>query len=293
LPTPGGAKIMTRKLTLFLVLFLVVGASAPVLAADLRFELGFGWTLVGPTMSSTYVNQYQPPLIPADRYIASAADQTVRFKAKTTYGMNGFFNVLFTENIGLQVLADYHRPGLGGANTPYAVQMQFLAFEPETYTNALDWPDSSGNLTETTFSLNALARFPVAEKLSLSVSAGPSVFHFEGKAGYVGYTYFELDFVDGEYLLSGGTYRMIVEFGPTTKYGVNLGVEAAYKAYRNVIIAVDLRWYGGPKTPLQMRIVEDEIITEPLEEIEATIGLGTVRVDPSYFRAGLALRFVF
>lgn len=284
---------MTRKFTSLFALFLTVAAASPALGGDLRFELGFGWTLVGPTMNATYVNQYQPSLTPPDRYIASFADQTVRFRGRAALGMNGFFNVLFTESVGIQVLADYHRPGLGGANTPYNVQVQFLAFEPETYTNSIDWPDSAGNLTETVFSLNALARFPVAENLSLLVSAGPSVFHFEGKAGYIGYTFFELDFVDGQYLLSGGTYRMIVDFGPQTRYGVNAGVELAYQAFRNVILGFDLRYYGGPKTPLQMHVVEDEVIAEPLEEIEAAIGLGTLRVDPSYFRAGLALRFVF
>jgi len=283
---------MNRKLRPFIILF-ALGAAVP-LAADIRFELGFGWTLVGPAMNASYVNQYAPTLTPPDRYIASSAGQTVRFKGKTTYGMNGFFNVLFTENIGLQVLADYHRPGLGGSNAPYNIEMQFQAFEPETYSREIDdWPASAGNLTETTFSLNALARFRVADNLSLSISAGPSAFHFEGKGGYIGYTFFDLALVDGQYVLSGGTYQMIVDFGPQTKYGLNAGVEAAYEAFRHVILAFDVRWYGAPKSDLQMHIVEDEVITKPLDEIEMTIGLGALRVNPSYFRAGLAVRFVF
>ena len=289
---------MNRKLRPFILLF-ILGVAAP-LAADIRFELGFGWTLVGPAMNANYVNQYAPPLTvgptvppPPDRYIASSAEQTVHFKGKTTYGMNGFFNVLFTKNIGLQVLADYHRPGLGGSNASYNVEMQFQAFEPETYSREIDWPASAGDLTETTFSLNALARFRIADNLSLSVSAGPSVFHFEGKGGYIGYTFFDLALVDSQYVLSEATYRMVVSFGPQTKYGLNAGVEAAYEAFRHVILAFDVRWFGAPESDLQMHIVEDEVITKPLDEIETTIGLGTLRVNPSYFRAGLAIRFVF
>jgi hypothetical protein len=282
---------MHRKLISFIFLF-VFGASA-LLAADVRFELGFGWTLVGPAMNASYVNQYAPTLTPPDRYIASSAGQTVRFKGKTTYGMTGFFNILVTENIGLQILTDYHRPGLGGSNAPYNVEMQFQAFAPETYSREVDWPASTGNLTETTFSLNALARFRVADNLSLSVSAGPSAFHFEGKAGYIGYTFFNLDYVADQYVLSGGTYQMVVSFGPQTKYGMNAGVEAAYEAFRHVILAFDVRWYGAPKSDLPLHVVEDVVITKPLDEIETTIGLGTLRVDPSYFRAGLAVRFVF
>ena len=173
--------------------------------------------------------------------------------------------------------------------------MQFRAFDdaPETYSRSVEWENSTGNLTQTTFSLNALARFRIADNLSLSASAGPSVFHFEGKAGHIGYTYFDLALVDGQYQLTGGTYHMIVDFGPQTKYGLNIGVEAAYEAFRNIILAVDLRWYGAPKTALPLHIVEDPIITVPIDVIESTIGLGSLSVDPSYIRAGLAIRFIF
>lgn len=286
---------MIRKLTPILVLSLFLGAAAPLAAADIRFELGFGWTLVKPAMNATYANRYQPTLTPPDRYIASSAQQTVRLKAKTIYGMNGFFNVLFKERFGLQVLADYHRPGLGGAGTDYSASMQFQSFsQPEVLSVAVDGLDSKGNLTQTTFSLNALARFPVADNLSLSASAGPSVFHFEGQAGYVDYTFFDIALVDSQYRVTGATYHMIVDFGPQTKVGWNAGIEAAYEASSHIILAVDLRWFGAQKTDLQMHVVDDPLYTHnTVEEIEAAIGLGTLSVNPSYMRAGLALRFVF
>lgn len=284
---------MTRKLSPFLALILLVAAAGPLAAGDLRFELGFGWTLVGPTMDSTYHNSYKPPFLPADRYIDSAAAQTVRFKAKTTYGMNGYFNVLFTESFGLQLLADYHRPRFGGSNDPYDVSLQFTAFEPETYVFTVDGPAPSGDMTQTTFSLNALARFRVTDNLALSVSAGPSLFHFEGKAGYIDYTSAALALVGEEYRLTAGTFHMVAAFGPDTKYGLNAGVEAAYEAFRHIILAFDLRYFGTTGADLPLKIVEDEAITVPLDEIEAAIGLGSLRVNPSYFRAGLAIRFVF
>jgi hypothetical protein len=283
---------MIRKLTLVVFVFFLLLIPA-ALKADIRFELGFGWTLVGPALNSTYINRYQPILTPPDRYIASSADQTVRFKGKASLGMNGFFNVLFTENFGLQVLADYHRPAVGGSNAPYEVQLQFLAFEQETYSSSIEWPNSSGNLTETSFSLNALARFQVADNLAISASAGPSVFNIEGKVGYIGYTYFDLALVGSEYVLSGGTFRMVVDFPAQTKYGFNVGVEAAYEAFRSVILAFDLRYFGAPSADFPLSIVEDPVITKPIDEIETRIGLGSLKVNPSYFRAGLALRFVF
>jgi len=283
---------MIRKSLPFLLVFSLAGAPA-ALRADLRFELGFGWTLVGPSLNARYVNQYQPPLTPQPNYIASSAEQHVSFKGKTTYGMNGFFNVFFTENVGLQVLADYHRPGIGGSTAPYDVSVQFQAFQPETHITELPELASKGNLTETAFSLNALARFRVADNLSIGASAGPSVFHFEGKAGFIDYTSYDLVYDAGVYTLTGRTVHMVAAFGPQTKYGLNVGVEAAYEATRNIILALDLRWYGAAKSNLQMHLLEDELITQPLDEIEAAIGLGTLEINPSYFRAGLALRFVF
>jgi hypothetical protein len=278
--------------------------TAGPLTAGIRFELGFGWTMVKPSLSASYVNQYAPPLTtlppmppPEDRYIGSSASHTVHFNGKTAFGLNGFFNLLLTENFGIQVLADYHRPGIGGANDPCEVVMQFLAFEPETYEQSIEWPASKGNLTQTTFSLNALARFRVASDLSLSISGGPSVFHIEGEAGYIGYTFGTLSYVeagpDSYYELGGGTYQMIAGFGPATKYGYNVGIEAAYEAFRHVILAFDIRWYGATKSDLQMRLLEDDIIEQPIDEIADTIGLGSLEVDPSYFRAGLAIRFIF
>ncbi len=286
---------MIRKLSPFLALSLLLGAAVPLAAADIRFELGFGWTLVGPSMNAAYHNLYKPTLTPPDGYVDSLAEQTVHFNGKTTYGINGFFNLLVSENVGLQVLADYHRPGLGGSNAPYEVQVQFLGLNDvlREYSRSIEWEGSAGSLSETTFSLNALARFRLADNLSLSVSAGPSMFNFEGKAGHIGYTYFNYAVVGDQDQLTGGTYRMVVAFGPQTKYGMNVGVEAAYEALRHIILALDLRWYGAPAVDLQMHIVEDPIITVPIDQIEQTIGLGSLSVNPSYIRAGLAIRFIF
>jgi hypothetical protein len=286
--------MMFRKLAPFLALFLLVGAVAPLAADDLKFELGFGWTLVAPRLNTTYHSQYAPPLTPAGPYISSSAEQTVNFKGKTAFGFNGFFNLLFTDNFGLQVIADYQRPGIGGSNDQYFGQVQFLFNgEPRTETITRDWPASAGHLSETTFSLNALARFQLADNLDLSVSAGPTVFNFEGKAGYVGYTEIQVDIQPTSYDLTGVTYETVVALDPQTKYGFNLGVEAAYKIMRQAILALDLRWYQGGSADMPMHIINDDIYPIPAADIEAAIGLGSITVNPSYLRVGLAIRFVF
>jgi hypothetical protein len=84
-----------------------------------------------------------------------------------------------------------------------------------------------------------------------------------------------------------------VALGSQTKYGFNAGVEAAYKIMRQVILALDLRWYQAPAADMALRVIDDEIYPIPAAEIDAALGLGSVRVNPSYMRAGLVIRFVF
>lgn len=286
---------MTRKLSPIFALFLLIGAAGPLAAGDVRFELGFGWTLVAPSLNATYVSQYKPPLVPADLYVDTSAGQTVHFKGKTSFGFNGFFNLFFTEKFGLQLLADYQKPGIGGSNPNYTGLVQFIDFNGDVDTYDIDsaWPNSAGNLTETAFSLNALARFPVADNLAISVSAGPTLFNFEGKAGYIGYTELEVILGEADYVLSGMTYQTIVAIEPQSGYGFNAGVEAAYEVMHHVILALDLRYYGAPSEDVQLHIVDDPLYPIPGAEIEQAIGLGSISVNPSFFRAGLAIRFIF
>jgi len=285
---------MTRKILPLILLVLL--ALAPAAFADgLRFELGFGWTFVSSLMDASYVNRFQPSFVPADRFVAGAASQTVVFQGGTTLGMNGFFNLFFSDHFGLQVLADYHNARIGGSNTPYSGYVQYRDIDDvvKTYTASRPWQDSSGNLTETVFSLNALARIRVTEKFDLSVSGGPSLFNFEGKAGYLAYTYFVLLPGQIDSTLTGETYFMVVDFGPESNYGWNAGVEATFEVFRSILLGLDLRWYGAPAADLQMSIVEDEIYKVPVDVMESTIGLGSLSVNPSYFRLGMAIRFIF
>lgn len=280
-----------KSVVIISVLLLALASPA---AAQISFELGFGWTIVAPAMNSNYVNTFTPPLTPDAYYISSTATQTLNMRSKISYGMNGFFNVFVTKNLGIQVLADYHKPGLKGNNSAYDLTLNYQTFEPRVYEKYDDeWPDTSGNFTMTSFSLNALARFRVAPNLAVSFSAGPSMFHISGKASGLAYSSFTMDYDGTTYALSGKTYKMVYEFGPDTTYGFNIGTEAAVTIFRNVILAVDVRWFQSTKATCDMKLVASDVITEPLDEIEAAINLGSIRIDPSYFRTGLVLRFQF
>jgi hypothetical protein len=153
-------------------LFLTVLAATGPLGADVKAELGFGWSLVAPAFSTSYVNQFAPPMSPLANYVGSSASQTVRLKGKIGYSMSGFFNILVGDTAGVQVLVDYFRPSLGGSNSDYNVNLSYTTTGARTYTRQDAWPDSKGDFTETTYSLNGLVRFPLSLDLAFSLSGG-------------------------------------------------------------------------------------------------------------------------
>jgi hypothetical protein len=279
------------RITGTFLLILAVGALTP-LAAQVRVELGFGWSLVTPLIGASYTNEFSPPYSPGP--YTSSASQTLHVNGKTSLGMGGFLNILFGERVGIQVLADYSRPALGGANSQYSLVLNYETYEPRTYEADDDWPATNGSLTQTTFSLNGLLRFPLAADLDFSLSGGWSISNFEGKAAPIGFSRFWLEQIDTTYTLYRRTLRMIYSFGPDTVHGLNLGGEMAYTFMRSVILALDVRYFYFPRRNLQLSIVDDPILSpETVQGIEEVIQPGTLRVDPSFFRVNVIIRFRF
>lgn len=280
-------KTRRRALT---VLALSLLAAAP-LAAQVRFELGFGWSFNNPDFSAKYVNSFSPPFTPGA--FTSSATQTLVVDGRPAFGIGGFLNVLFGDRFGVQILADYSRPKLKGTNSPLDVTLEYTSSSPQIYSTSIAWPATGGNYTETVFSLNLVARFPVAPDVAVSLSGGPSAFYLDGKAAPIGFVSYRLDQVDSTYQLYQNTLRMIYQFGSKTTMGFNVGAELAYKFMQSVILAVDLRRFQSASADFPMHIVPDPVLTLPVSEIESILGLGSLRINPSYFRANIIIRFVF
>jgi len=275
------------------LIFFSIFATAGPLAADVTAELGFGWSLVAPALSTSYLNQFAPPLTPLSNYVASSATQTVRLKGKIGYGMSGFLNVLVSDTFGAQILVDYFRPSLGGTNSDFDVSLNYTTTGARSYTRQGAWPDSKGNFSETTFSLNGLVRLPIAPNLAFSVSGGATAFYLKGEAIPMGFWSFQLDQEADVYTLTIKTYQLAYDFGPKTTYGINLGGELAYTMIRAVIIALDVRYFLSAKAEFPMHVMPNEGLTDPVEPIESALNLGSLRIDPSYLRMSLTLRFKF
>jgi len=279
--------------TLGLFVFLSALVLAGPLGADVKAELGFGWSLIAPAFSTSYLNQFTPPMTPLSNYVSSSASQTVRLKGKIGYGMSGFFNILVADTAGVQVLVDYFRPSLGGSNSNFDVTLNYTTTGARTYTRQGAWPHSRGDFTETTYSLNGLVRFSLSPELDFSLSGGATAFYLKGEAMPMGFWSFRLEQDAEVYTLFIKTYQLVYDFGSQTTYGGNLGAELSYTVMRTIILALDVRYFLSSRADFAMRVTPNEGLTDPIEPIESALNLGTIRIDPSYLRMGLTLRFRF
>jgi opacity protein-like surface antigen len=279
--------------TLGVFVFLAVIGLAGPLGADVKVELGFGWSLVAPAFSTSYLNQFTPPMTPLSNYVSSSATQTVRLKGKIGYGMSGFLNILVADTVGVQVLVDYFRPSLGGSNSDFDVSLNYTTTGARSYTRQGAWPNSKGEFTETTYSLNGLVRFPLSPDIAFSLSGGATAFYLKGEAMPLGFWSFRLEQDAELYTLYIKTYQLAYDFGSKTTYGFNLGGELAYTVVRTVILALDVRYFLSSKANFAMHVMPNEGLTDPVEPIESALDLGTIKIDPSYLRMSLTLRFKF
>ncbi len=282
-----------KTLRLLSVFSLVIGLfSVPSLMAQSRFELGFGWIFGAPDINSSYDNAFVPPFDPIGSYIGSSASQTVHIKGGFSYGMTGFVNVFVTRNLGVQFVVDYFKPNLEGANPDYNLSLEYTNTldELRTYQAAVEWPATEGNLTEITYSLNGILRFPIPGSFNAAISGGFSLFNIKGKAVPMGFTKF---WRDDENTLFIRTYRMVYDFGPQTQSGFNFGGELSYSLFSLLVVSVEVRRFQCGSGDYPMHILEDEILEDTPEVIEGILDLGSLKINPSYTRISVALRMQF
>ncbi len=284
---------MNKKVLPILACGLILSCAVPTFAQ--RLEFGMGWSFYSPGLDTSYVHRYSPLYISGGTY-ASLAEQVLNIKAKNTNGLSALFNFFPVSNIGVQFLADYFKAPLEGVNAPYAASITGRHPMPDhtvqtlSYAGETEWPATEGDIREIVLSLNAIVRLPLTRSLSLSLSGGPSYFYSEAKTGFIGYTKFR---TGDDRRLYIQTFNLGYEFGPQSRLGFNLGAEIAFRLSGTISIVGDYRYFkcGGAETPLHL--TPTDILTDPVEQVENTMGLGSLKIDPSFSRLNLGIKFRF
>lgn len=282
-----------RVLSVFLC-GIVLACAVP--ASAQRFEFGISWSFDNPSLDASYVNHYSPLYLSGGTY-ASLADQRLRVKAKDASGLSVLVNFFPASNIGIQILADYFKAPFEGANAPYGYSITYQrpmadhTTQTVSYASEAAWPASQGDVRELVFSLNGIVRLPLTRLFSLSLSGGPSYFYTQAKAGFIGYSKFR---TGEDRLLYIQTFQLAYEFGPQSRLGFNLGAEAAFHLSTLISIVGEFRYFksAGAGTPLHITPAPD-LLSDPVADVESVLGLGSLKVDPSFSRFSAGVKFSF
>ncbi len=259
-----------------------------------RFEFSSGVSFGRSILSSTYSHRYSPPFL-SGAY-ESEAHQIIHLKGRTGWGVNAGLTYFPLDKLGLQFQLEYGRPGLGGDNSTYQVRMTYALTSlpgnppsPFYFNRTYGWPETEGNLSELFFSLNAVVRLPVSGRMALNISFGPTLFRVEGKG--VGLAYSRYWIEDGEF--NGETFQLKFDFGPIYRPGANVGAEFNWLLFHNVAFTADGRFFACSETKTDLGLLPNKMLTDPLSEVKKTMNIGQVKVNPTFYRLNLGLKYLF
>jgi len=270
-----------------LVLFVLPASSE---AARKKFEFSSAWSWYRSNLDTLYSNRYSPPV--SSGTFTSSAGQTLSLKAKSGAGVSAALSFFPHPNLGFQVFFESIRPPLEGRNTPFDVSILGSPAPSRTirYQKTFDWPDTKGDMKQLVFGLDGVVRWPVTGKLNLSLTGGPSLFRVDGRAAYAGYAKFSL--VDGS-SLALETLELVYKFGPVSRVGYNLGAEIGLAVYGDLILSAEYRIFRSPRIDTALHIRPDTVLHDPIDLVESAMNLGSLRIDPSYSRFSVGMKFQF
>jgi hypothetical protein len=56
---------------------------------------------------------------------------------------------------------------------------------------------------------------------------------------------------------------------------------------------MDVRFYGCSKSTLPLDIINEGLIPDPFDQIKATMNLGKITINPSFYRINFGLKYLF
>jgi hypothetical protein len=293
---------MPGQFNSFLAVFLLCfGLFTPTLSAqsgrrlkDFRFEFTTGVSFQQSILDSSYFHEFSPPFL-SGAYVSSA-DQTVYFKGRTSWGMNAALTYFPAEKFGLQFQFEYGRPRFEGNNSNYDLRMNYSLSDPAgappypfLFERSYGWPDTEGNLNELCFSLNAVMRLPVSNTIVLNISLGPTYFRVTGEGVGLAYSKY---WMEDDYFV-GETFQLKIDFGPIHRLGLNVGGEFNWLLFHNVCLTADARFFACPEDEVALDILPNEMLTEPLDQVKTTMNIGRIKVNPTFYRVNLGLKYLF
>lgn len=267
--------------------------------AATSWRLIVGPSLFLPAFGTTYASTYAPPF----EYVThtSTATQTMPLDAGAGPGVLVGIERTLGRHVGLQLSAHYGEASLSGSPGRYDLGMRYTSRPPPSYEpvevslrRSEAQPEAEGRLKTLALAFEVVAWTELGSRARLGVSAGPAWLWTKGRAESLVYT---SNFMGGHSTAFSEDYLVSFEF-PASTLGLEVGGFAEAGLGHRVGLRLDLRYGWGPERDADMTLREvvnadDVIRATDLADIERGLAPAPVRVDPSFFRAALALTLGF
>jgi hypothetical protein len=125
--------------------------------------------------------------------------------------------------------------------------------------------------------------------ISLNVSLGPTYFRVKGEG--VGLAYSKYWMEDGYFV--GETFQLKIAFGPIHRLGLNAGAEFNWLLFHNVCFTADARFFASPEAEVSLDVLPNEMLTDPIDQVKKTMDIGRIKVNPTFYRINLGLKYLF
>lgn len=258
-----------------------------------------GGSVSAPSFGTTYESRYAPPF----QYVphTSAATQTMPVDADRGRGLLLGLERALGRHVGLQLVGDYAEADVSGAPGQYDLTMTYTSRPPPSYEpveitlrRSVAWPGATGRLETFALAANLTAWTGVGSRARLGVSAGPAWLRASGRAQSLAYTVYTM----GGHSTSFYEDHLVCFEFPVSTLGLDVGGFAEVELGRGIGLRLDARYFRGPERDAEVTLREvanaDEIIRSvDLADIEQGLAPPPVRLDPSFFRAALALTVRF
>jgi len=291
--------MINSRFRALLAIVLILSAPAALFSqktpwSAVKFEVRTALGYQKSQLESSYLHQYSPPFL-SGAY-QSSAQQTIQLEGEEAWGMSVGISYFPVSNFGLQFLLDYGKPKIGGRNSEYDFSLNYALADPPgpppypyVYDKAYVWPTTKGNLTQLCLSLNAVTRLPLGKPLAVGFSGGLTYFRTEGSGASLGFTFCRIE--DNSFVEE--TYQIPYKFGVVNKLGFNVGADFSLAIISNLCATLDVRAFYGPKYRVPLDLEGNWQLGLTLDEIKATMHLGNIAVNPSFYRLDIGLKYLF
>jgi hypothetical protein len=258
-----------------------------------------GASLVRPPFATTYRSSYSPPFEGVPH--TGAATQAMPLDAGT--GQGGLLGIerALGRHVSLQLSAHLGEAGLSGAPGRYDLSLRYTSRPPPSnepvevsLRRSEARPEADGRLRTLALALDVVAWTEVGSRGRLGVSVGPAWLRTKGRAASLVYTSY---FLGGHSVLFSQDYLVSFEY-PASALGLDAGAFAEVELGGRIGLRLDLHydWGGARDAAVTLREIvnADEVIrSADLADVERGLAPAPARVDPSFFRAALALVYRF